>query len=207
MAEILMHTAIADRNNCLEPIKSVEDWIKSEHDPQTTTATPNRPTTGVLNGHRSLISQLSYANRLRGRSQLSIERCRFLLQFAIKLLEPSQDNPFNPSLLKLEETTPILVSRANLMLSSIEYMKVELQNLSMRADSLNMTVSNLIAQQDVSVSIDVAQDSRELAAASRKDSSGMLVIAVLGAAFLPGTFIAVRRVSPPLLLREVQGEN
>ena len=38
---------------------------------------------------------------------------------------------------------------------------------------------------------EIAVDSREIAAASRRDSSAMKIIAVLTTTFLPGTFIAV----------------
>ena len=38
---------------------------------------------------------------------------------------------------------------------------------------------------------EIAVDSKEIAAASRRDSSAMKIIAVLTTIFLPGTFIAV----------------
>jgi hypothetical protein len=37
----------------------------------------------------------------------------------------------------------------------------------------------------------LAKDSKELAAASKQDSSAMKIIAVLTTLFLPGTFVAV----------------
>jgi hypothetical protein len=55
-----------------------------------------------------------------------------------------------------------------------------------------MIVGNLIAQRDVILSIEIARDSRELAVVSRRDSSAMRVIAVLGTVFLSGIFTAVR---------------
>ena len=43
----------------------------------------------------------------------------------------------------------------------------------------------------------MARDSKELAEASKRDSSSMKVIAVLTTLFLPGTFIAVSFKSHP----------
>ncbi|KAL3459984.1 hypothetical protein BJX64DRAFT_290636 [Aspergillus heterothallicus] len=40
------------------------------------------------------------------------------------------------------------------------------------------------------VNISLAQDSKELAAASKRDSSAMKIVAVLTTFFLPGTFMA-----------------
>jgi hypothetical protein len=41
------------------------------------------------------------------------------------------------------------------------------------------------------LNIEIARGSKELAAASKRDSSDMKIIAVLTTIFLPGTFIAV----------------
>lgn len=53
-------------------------------------------------------------------------------------------------------------------------------------------VFNLIAQLDGMVNIGLAKDSKEIAAASKRDSSAMKIVAVLTTFFLPGTFVAVR---------------
>jgi hypothetical protein len=50
---------------------------------------------------------------------------------------------------------------------------------------------SLIAQVDTQISIQLAKDSKELAHASKQDSSAMKIIAVLTTLFLPGTFLAV----------------
>jgi hypothetical protein len=44
---------------------------------------------------------------------------------------------------------------------------------------------------DGMVNIGLAKDSKEIAAASKRDSSAMKIVAVLTTAFLPGTFMAV----------------
>jgi hypothetical protein len=44
---------------------------------------------------------------------------------------------------------------------------------------------------DGTVKIELAKDSKEIAAASKRDSSAMKIVAVLTTVFLPGTFMAV----------------
>ena len=53
----------------------------------------------------------------------------------------------------------------------------------------------------------MARDSKELAEASKRDSSSMKVIAVLTTLFLPGTFIAVSSKSHPEMRQRVPGAN
>lgn len=55
-----------------------------------------------------------------------------------------------------------------------------------------MKLFNLIAQSDSLINVSLAKDSREMAVASKQDSSAMKIIALLTTFFLPGTFIAVR---------------
>jgi len=54
-----------------------------------------------------------------------------------------------------------------------------------------MQLFNLIAQEDNTINIEVARDSKEIAIASKRDSSAMKVVAFLTTIFLPGTFISV----------------
>jgi len=77
-------------------------------------------------------------------------------------------------------------------------MESEEENALLRIQTQGMVISNLIAQRDMSTSIKVASDSRELAAASRNDSAAMRTIAVLTTVFLPGAFVAVRYLIPVL---------
>ncbi|KAL9612390.1 MAG: hypothetical protein Q9167_003030 [Letrouitia subvulpina] len=58
------------------------------------------------------------------------------------------------------------------------------------ASLLTNAVWNLIAQRDNNVNQSIAADSREIAAAARRDSSAMKAIAFLTMFFLPGTFVA-----------------
>ena len=54
-----------------------------------------------------------------------------------------------------------------------------------------MKVYNYMAQKGNLVTIALAADSRQIAAATKKDSSAMKTIALLTMIFLPGTFVAV----------------
>ena len=53
---------------------------------------------------------------------------------------------------------------------------------------------NLIAQDENTLNRGIAEDSRQLAEASKRDSSAMKIIAFLTALFLPATFVAVSSV-------------
>lgn len=64
-------------------------------------------------------------------------------------------------------------------------------NIQTRLQAQQQVVFNLIAQEDTKINIGLAKDSREIAAASKQDSSAMKIIAMLTTLFLPGTFIAV----------------
>jgi hypothetical protein len=83
------------------------------------------------------------------------------------------------------------------MKSTLENWQAEQNHLPHTLQSLTVVVTNLIAQQDVALSLQVAMDSKEIAAASRRDSGAMKAIAVLGALFLPGAFISVRDQRSP----------
>ena len=54
-----------------------------------------------------------------------------------------------------------------------------------------MKVYNYMAQKGNMITIALAADSKEIAMATKKDSSAMKAIALLTMIFLPGTFVAV----------------
>jgi hypothetical protein len=58
-------------------------------------------------------------------------------------------------------------------------------------------IYNFIAQRDAQSSYNLSADTREISAASKRDSSAMKAIAVLTMTFLPSTFVAV--FTPPVL--------
>lgn len=57
---------------------------------------------------------------------------------------------------------------------------------------------SMISQRDSKVNISVAEDSKKIAAAAKRDSLAMKTVSMLTLIFLPGTFVAVSVVSPPL---------
>lgn len=61
----------------------------------------------------------------------------------------------------------------------------------------------MITQRDNKLNISVAEDSKKIAAAAKRDSLAMKTVSILTLAFLPGTFVAVNISSPVLLLLTV----
>ena len=78
------------------------------------------------------------------------------------------------------------------MQSSLEYLHAEEKSFPQRLQSQTLIAANLVAEQDVALSPQVATDSKEIVAASRRDGAVLRIIARIGALFLPGTFTAVR---------------
>ena len=66
----------------------------------------------------------------------------------------------------------------------------------MVSDKPTLKIHNLIAQHDNIITQEIANDSRKISAASKRDSSAMKAIAVLTMCFLPGTFIAIMFTMP-----------
>jgi len=62
---------------------------------------------------------------------------------------------------------------------------------SLTSQLTTVKVHNLIAQEDNMRNIELARDSKVIATSSKRDSSVMKVLAVLGTLFLPASFIAV----------------
>jgi hypothetical protein len=124
-----------------------------------------------------------------------IERASLVLKFVaqnntVDLFPPNLNSP------PVTESIAALASRAKFVQSSLESLQADQKNYPQRLQSQTMIVTNLVAQQEVALSLQVATDSKEIAAASRRDSAVMKIIAALGALFLPGTFIAVRPPKP-----------
>lgn len=65
--------------------------------------------------------------------------------------------------------------------------------------TLTMTLQlySMISQRDSRVNISVAEDSKKIAAAAKRDSQAMKTVSMLTLIFLPGTFVAVCFVTPP----------
>jgi hypothetical protein len=134
-------------------------------------------------GHcRSLIIQLSQSARPLGRIQTMIERAKLIMKFVAETAEARPDPQISA---RLDE-------RIKLLRSSLEYMSADEINLSARLTCQNTIATNLLAQLDVTLSLLVAEGSKAIADATRRDGAAMKVIAWIGAAFLPANVIAVR---------------
>lgn len=114
--------------------------------------------------------------------------CRILIRFIREKAKHLKDNL--PELhSKLEVPRRMLEERAEFVLSNIECAAVY-DGLKERMEAQQTVLFNLLAQSDNRINIGLAQDSKEMAIASKQDSSAMKIIALLTTFFLPGTFIA-----------------
>jgi len=91
---------------------------------------------------------------------------------------------------KLKRYVPKLKDRMEYLESTLEHTLLH-GNIQTRLQAQQQVLFNLIAQADTKINISLAKDSREIAAASKQDSSAMKIIAMLTTLFLPGTFVAV----------------
>ncbi|KAL6823922.1 hypothetical protein V8C40DRAFT_246843 [Trichoderma camerunense] len=90
---------------------------------------------------------------------------------------------------KLAPACHMLDERIEFLLSNMEHMCI-MDGMKERMEAQQTVLFNLIAQADSLINVSLAQDSREMAVASKQDSSAMKIIALLTTFFLPGTFIA-----------------
>ncbi|KAL2833520.1 hypothetical protein BJY01DRAFT_253484 [Aspergillus pseudoustus] len=90
---------------------------------------------------------------------------------------------------KLQQPSRMLEERVEFLASNIEN-ALDYSAINERMETQQSVVFNLIAQMDGMVNIGLAKDSKEIAAASKRDSSAMKIVAVLTTFFLPGTFMA-----------------
>ena len=141
---------------------------------------------------RALAIELSWFNWFSVETKIGLERSRFLLNFALENLALN-GTAFNHAACKakLEEARETLLSRTKFSLSSIEMLNFEYDSHKSRFETQNLIVSNLIAQEDMNITLKMAQTSQDIAGESRKDSFVMRIIAILGMIFLPATFTAV----------------
>jgi hypothetical protein len=195
MAEAMMEASLNIRRGFHEMIEKMESTTEGILN-SLNTATSVGKLSQDSKDYRSLALTMSDINRMFGLTQITLGRSRVCLDFAARYLDPNQESPFlrHPCRCHLARANATLLSRARAMVNSVDHLKSEVQNIHLRIQTQDRIISNLIAQQDVALSIEVATDSRELAAASRRDGSEMKIIAILGTIFLPGTFTAVRQL-------------
>ncbi|KAI0384083.1 hypothetical protein F5Y04DRAFT_235340 [Hypomontagnella monticulosa] len=88
-----------------------------------------------------------------------------------------------------------LKQRVELLASNIKHLEM-FGAIRKRMQTQQNVLFNLISQQENILNLEIARSSRELAAASRRDSSSMKIIAVITTLFLPGTFISALFAMP-----------
>ena len=125
----------------------------------------------------------------------TIETSLQMLKLALTMFKQKleyMDSAIFPDAMKgqLSRYVPRLRDRIEYLESTLEHSILH-GNIQTRLQAQQQVLFNLIAQEDTKVNISLAKDSREIAAASKQDSSAMKIIAMLTTLFLPGTFIAV----------------
>ena len=204
VASILIHKAREEREAFVVTLKDVEGLVESIIVERNRGSETEKLT---QEEYRSLINKLSVSARLLGRIQMIIERAKLVVKFMTKTTEIPTTLAMNTQA-EVKETSASAIetaaemdgSNANATLSPhipvhlherieltqsiLEHMNADMINLSARLSSQNLITTNLVAQQDVDLSF-------QLAKAAHRDGVTMKIIARVGAAFLPAGIIAV----------------
>ncbi|KAK6537447.1 hypothetical protein TWF694_011633 [Orbilia ellipsospora] len=91
--------------------------------------------------------------------------------------------------------TECLGHRIDLLLSNLQHIK-RFGAIAQRMQVQRDVLFNLIAQDENNLNLSMAADSKQLAEASKRDSSAMKVLAILTTVFLPATFVATLFAMP-----------
>ncbi|KAH8591297.1 hypothetical protein B0O99DRAFT_578626 [Bisporella sp. PMI_857] len=98
----------------------------------------------------------------------------------------------------VEKSTEYLLEALDLLSYRADASNEYLIYLTVRAERLSAVIFALLTHEDSAINADLANSSRELAAAAKRDSSSMKTIAVMTMIFLPGTFFAALFSVPSL---------
>ncbi|KAL7950495.1 hypothetical protein V8C42DRAFT_306679 [Trichoderma barbatum] len=142
------------------------------------------------NDYRALVRRLGEAQSQVYLAQATITAARFSVNFLSQKLRHLNGVVPEDCQKKLSPLCQMMEERIEYLLSSIDHACVW-GGLKERMESQQTVLFNLIAQSDSLINVSLAKDSREMAVASKQDSSAMKIIALLTTFFLPGTFIAV----------------
>ncbi|KAF3937068.1 hypothetical protein ABW19_dt0203351 [Dactylella cylindrospora] len=85
--------------------------------------------------------------------------------------------------------------RIDLLLSNLKHIK-KFGAIGQRMQVQRDVLFNLIAQDENTLNMSIAADSKQLAEASKRDSSAMKILAILTTVFLPATFVATLFAMP-----------
>ncbi|MCJ1466914.1 hypothetical protein MMC07_005536 [Pseudocyphellaria aurata] len=84
----------------------------------------------------------------------------------------------------------ILIHNIDYLLNAAEMRRYQAQSLHRRSQTQVNVLYSMISQRDSKVNISVAEDSKKIAAAAKRDSLAMKTVSMLTLIFLPGTFVA-----------------
>jgi hypothetical protein len=188
IASILMDTLRIEREKYLNEIIKmdghIEETIQRNREPWSQRLPPK--------DHRSFFHNLSKRQQDLGSIQTLIERSNLIVKFAAET-DQSWQGP---------QISAHLHERIQIIQNSLQHMSVEINILRGRLESQVMIIGNLITQQDIVLTSQIAEDSKAIAegskaiaAATRRDGVAMKIIAGVGAVFLPATVISVRSIN------------
>ncbi|MCJ1271063.1 hypothetical protein MMC22_010962 [Lobaria immixta] len=83
-----------------------------------------------------------------------------------------------------------LIQVIEYLLNAAEMRRYQAQSLHRRTQTQINVLYSMVSQRDSKVNISVAEDSRKIAAAAKRDSLAMKTVSMLTLVFLPGTFVA-----------------
>ncbi|RDW84181.1 uncharacterized protein DSM5745_04507 [Aspergillus mulundensis] len=153
---------------------------------------------GVLNenaeavlDHRMLVKALSQARSGVHLALSTLRSTKSCVEFILRKIDWVDErlSPETHARLKARHASTALRERAEFVASTIEHALLR-GGVKERLEGQHSTLFNLITQNDSLLSTSIAQDSREIAAASKRDSSSMKIVAFLTTFFLPATFVA-----------------
>jgi hypothetical protein len=217
VTSILIHKVREERGAFLVTLKKVEEIIESIIIEQSKGVEKEGLT---QKDYRSLITKLSQSARILGRIRMTIERAKLVVKFVARSAEipntlaRDKRAAVNETIARgtcittaietvaeMDGSKPgaaisprILIrlrERIELFQSILEHIDADMINLSARLTAQNMTTTNLVAQQDVHLSFQVATDSKAIADAAHRDGATMKLIGWIGAAILPASVVAV----------------
>ncbi|OTA08541.1 hypothetical protein A9Z42_0002420 [Trichoderma parareesei] len=139
--------------------------------------------------YRTLVRQLGVVQSQYDLALATLSWCRISAEFIRAKLQHLQGVLPKERQRELEVPCRMLDERVEFLLNSIDCARVY-NGIKERMESQQTVLFNLIAQSDNLINVGLAKDSKEMAVASKQDSSAMKIIALLTTFFLPGTFIA-----------------